>query len=68
MIKRGPGRPIVPTSESFTKPWLKLGVSRATYYWRKRYNDLPTRKVRRRVKPEPPSWAAEKVRELTYDF
>ena len=29
-------RPSVPTSERTTQPWLKLGISRATYYRRKK--------------------------------
>ena len=63
------GRPIVPTSESFNKPWDALGVSRATYYWYKRFGELPAKRARR-VKQEGPSWAAKKVQELmtTYDL
>lgn len=39
MPKRG--RPIDPTSERARKPWEELGISRATYHWKKRYGDLP---------------------------
>ena len=28
------GRPVDPKSESFRKPWEKLGISRATFYWK----------------------------------
>lgn len=35
------GRPIIPDSERQREPWKELGVSRATFYWKKRYGDLP---------------------------
>ena len=35
------GRPVDPGSERSRKPWEKLGMSRASFYWRKRYGDLP---------------------------
>jgi hypothetical protein len=34
------GRPPDPNSERSLKPWAKLNMSRAAYYWRKRYGDL----------------------------
>ena len=56
------GRPVDPRSERSRKPWEKLKISRASFYWRKRYGDLPTkaaaaRKARR----------ALRARELTID-
>ena len=47
MSQKSQGRPVDPTSERSLKPWLKLGMSRATFYWRKRYDDLPKRRRRR---------------------
>lgn len=47
MTQRSQGRPIDPKSERSLKPWDKLGMSRASFYWRKRYGDLPKRPVRR---------------------
>lgn len=41
MLTRPVGRPVDPNSEASLRPWAELGISRATYYWRKRYNDLP---------------------------
>ena len=35
------GRRPDPRSERSIQPWLKLKISRATYYWKKKYNDLP---------------------------
>src|SRR4029077_13147940 len=35
------GRPVDPDSEASQKPWEKLGMSRASFYWKKRYGDLP---------------------------
>jgi hypothetical protein len=39
-------------------------MSRATFYWRKRYGDLPQRVLN---PPKSESWAGRKVREL-YDI
>ena len=36
MSKRKP----VPTSEATMKPWVKLGISRATYYNRKKQDKI----------------------------
>jgi hypothetical protein len=41
------GRPVNPKSEASREPWKKLGISRATFYWKKRYGDLPKRAARR---------------------
>jgi hypothetical protein len=30
------GRPVDPNSEASLKPWKALGVSKATFYWKKR--------------------------------
>jgi len=66
------GRPVDPDSEASQKPWEKLGISRASFYWKKRYGDLPTEPIpvnlrrtspRRTAKPSP-SWAAKKVSRL----
>jgi len=35
------GRPIIPDSERQCEPWKAFGMSRATFYWKKRYGDLP---------------------------
>ena len=35
------GRPVDPDSERSRRSWVALGMSRATYYWKKRYSDLP---------------------------
>jgi hypothetical protein len=35
------GRPIDPTSERAREPWEAHGLSRASWYWKKRYGDLP---------------------------
>ena len=35
------GRPIDPNSASQREPWRAYGISRATYYWYKRYDALP---------------------------
>jgi len=35
------GRPINPKSERQCEPWEALGISRASYYWMKRYGALP---------------------------
>ena len=35
------GRPINPRSARQKKPWKVLCMSRATYYWKKKYGDLP---------------------------
>jgi hypothetical protein len=40
-MSKKPGRPIVPTSASQLTPWKAYGKSRAWYYWRKQYGDLP---------------------------
>lgn len=40
-MKKKQGRPIVPTSARQKTPWKAYGISRATYYWRKGYDDLP---------------------------
>ena len=47
------GRPIVPTSERQKKPWKAHGKSRAWFYWRKRYGDLP--------EPKYPFWDAPDI-------
>src|SRR5580765_1698485 len=56
------GRPVDPDSEASQKPWEKLGISRASFYWKKRYGDLPTEPIpvnlrrtspRRTAKPSP---------------
>lgn len=53
MMKKPIGRPVNPKSEASREPWKKLGMSRATFYWKKRYNDLPARtSPRRRREPE----------------
>ena len=52
MSHRSQGRPVDPKSERSRKPWEKLGMSRASFYWRKRYGDLPKRAVRKKT----PSW------------
>ena len=44
------GRPTVPTSERQRTPWRAWGKSRAWFYWRKRYGDLP--------EPKYPFWDA----------
>lgn len=41
MLKTKRGRPIEPKSARQKRPWMRLGISRATFYWRKRYGDLP---------------------------
>lgn len=41
MAQKSQGRPVDPLSERSRKPWEKLGMSRASFYWRKRYGDLP---------------------------
>jgi hypothetical protein len=56
MSQKSMGRPVDPKSERSLKPWLKLEMSRASFYWRKRYGDLPKAKRRR---------AAPRERELT---
>ena len=40
-MKRARGRPVDPDSERSRQPWAALGMSRATYAIRKRYDDLP---------------------------
>jgi endonuclease I len=50
MSARKQGRPVDPKSEAQREPWRKLGISRATFYWRKRYGDLPVRKSRARTR------------------
>jgi hypothetical protein len=35
------GRPINLNSANQQKPWVALNMSRATFYWKKRYGDLP---------------------------
>lgn len=47
------GRPIDPTSASQRTPWMAYGKSRAWYYWRKRYGDLP--------EPKYPFWDAPDI-------
>jgi hypothetical protein len=46
------GRPIDPKSERSRKPWEKFKMSRASFYWRKRYGDLPKRALARRRERE----------------
>lgn len=41
------GRPVDPDSEASRKPWEKLGMSRASFYWKKRYGDLPKARPRK---------------------
>jgi len=47
------GRPIDPNSASQRTPWKAYGKSRAWYYWRKRYGDLP--------EPKYPFWDAHDI-------
>ena len=47
---RAPGRPINSNSARQKTPWKAWGMSRAWYYWRKRYGDLP--------EPKYPMWDA----------
>lgn len=47
------GRPIVPTSARQKTPWKAYGISRATFYTRKRYGDLP--------EPKYPMWDAHDI-------
>ena len=44
------GRPVDPKSERSRKPWEKYGISRAAFYWRKRYGDLPQKPARKKAK------------------
>lgn len=37
-VSRGGGRPVQENSENQSKPWAKLGISRSTYYSRKKNN------------------------------
>lgn len=53
MSQKSQGRPVDPQSERSRKPWLRLGMSRATFYWHKRYNDLPKRPLPKRKKKMP---------------
>ena len=46
------GRPVDPKSERSRKPWEKYGISRAAFYWRKRYGDLPQKPPRKKKAPE----------------
>ena len=39
-VSRGGGRPTNTTSEAQTKPWVSLGISRATYYNKKKNGNL----------------------------
>ncbi len=39
-ISKGGGRPTKATSEAQTKPWVSLGISRATYYTKKKNGNL----------------------------
>ena len=46
------GRPVDTRSERSRKPWEKLNMSRASFYWRKRYGDVPKRPLpKRKRKP-----------------
>ena len=58
MARRSQGRPVDPTSERSRKPWKKLNMSRASFYWRKRYGDVPKKPLpgKRERKPPSPSW------------
>lgn len=52
MAQKSQGRTVDPASERSRKPWEQLGMSRAAFYWRKRYGDLPKwmlREARRRT-------------------
>ena len=49
MSQKSQGRPVDPKSERSRKPWVRLGMSRASFYWRKRYGDLPKRTPRKRA-------------------
>ena len=40
-----------PKSERSRKPWVRLGMSRASFYWRKRYSDLPAKPLRKKKTP-----------------
>jgi hypothetical protein len=40
-MSKSTGRPVNPRSERSLKPWRALKMSRASYYWRKRYGGLP---------------------------
>ena len=51
MSQKSQGRPVDPKSERSRKPWVRLGMSRASFYWRKRYGDLP-QKPRKKKAPE----------------
>jgi hypothetical protein len=46
------GRPIIPDSERQRAPWEMLGVSRATFYWKKRYGDLPKKFLQPKLRSE----------------
>ena len=54
MSQNSQGRPVDPKSERSLKPWEKLGMSRASFYWKKRYNDLPRAAPKRRKKARQP--------------
>jgi hypothetical protein len=56
LIERKQGRPVDPKSEAQREPWKRLGVSRATYYWRKRYGDVPVRPVKAKKKRVRRTW------------
>ena len=47
MSQKSQGRPVDPGSERSRKPWDRLGMSRASFYWRKRYGDLPKRPLKK---------------------
>ncbi|MEH9304157.1 primase C-terminal domain-containing protein, partial [Klebsiella variicola] len=35
LISKGGGRPVIESSDNYTKPWISMGISRATYYRKK---------------------------------
>ncbi len=58
--KKSPGRPVNPASERSRKPWEMLSMSRANYYWLKRFGKLPAPPLKYR-----PDWTPAVNRKLT---